>query len=224
VAKYSAAEGTKAKLIDAAGELAAKVGLDNVSTRAVAERSGENIGSIHYHFGGKDGLFEAVVREAISGCVDKAHNEMLKHLDESQTTPEGLSRLIRIIVQGEINDLFRADCPQWHAQVIYQLLQREDALFELFQREVMNPGLEAMRTFFRRIDPDMKEDEILLRMTILKMPIFAHANYMSVLQRVLNTKSYSEEYLQKMEDLLVRQTQLLLGLPEDLNKEERVRC
>ena len=50
------------------------------------------------------------------------------------------------------------------------------------------------------------------------MPIFAHANYLSVMLRALNMKSYSEEYLHKMEDLLVRQTQLLLGLPEDLNK------
>jgi AcrR family transcriptional regulator len=221
--KYSSSETTKTKIINAAGELAAKIGLDNVSTRAVAKRSGENLGSIHYHFGGKGGLFEAVIREAMSGCVDKEHNEVLKHLDASQKTPEGLAKLIRMIVRGEINILFRSDLPQWHSQVIYQLLQREDELFEVFRCKVLNPGLEAMRTLFRLLDPEMDEEEIVLRMIILKMPIFAHANYMSVLQRTFNTKSYSEEYLQKMEDLLVRQTQLLLGLPEDFN-QERVEC
>jgi AcrR family transcriptional regulator len=216
MAKYSAAEGTKIKMINAAGELAAKMGLDNVSTRAVANRSGENIGSIHYHFGGKDGLFEAVVHDAISCCVDKEYYHLMEDLNEGCVTPGELSKILRIIVQSEINDLFRQDRPQWHSQVIYQLLQREDALFEIFQMEVMNPGMEGMRKFFRMIDSDISEDEVLLRMIILKMPIFAHANYMSLLLRQLNLKSYPEKYLKKMEDLLVRQTQLLMGLPEDL--------
>lgn len=214
--KYSAAEETKEKLIQAAGELAAELGLDNVSTRAVADRSGENIGSIHYHFGGKDGLFDAVVRESIRGCSDHGYSAALENLGEAQATPEELSSIVRLIVQGEINNLFRSGRPPWYSQVIYQLLQREDALFELFQVEVMDPGMACMRKFLQLIDPTMPEDEVLLRMTIMKMPIFAHANYMTVLLRQLNAKSYPEEYLQKMEDLLVRQTQLLLGLPEDL--------
>ena len=65
---YSSGDSTKMKIINAAGELAAEVGFTNVTTRAVADRSGENIGSIHYHFGGKDGLFEAVIREAMKAC------------------------------------------------------------------------------------------------------------------------------------------------------------
>jgi AcrR family transcriptional regulator len=59
--EYSKGERTRLALIEATGELAAELGFSNVSTRAVAERSGENIGTIHYHFGGKDGLFVAVV-------------------------------------------------------------------------------------------------------------------------------------------------------------------
>jgi AcrR family transcriptional regulator len=217
VTEFPAAMGTKEKMIHAAGELAAKLGLDNVSTRAVAERSGENIGSIHYHFGSKEGLFEAVVHEATSGCMNKEHHEILKQLDASQKTPAGLSKLIRVVVEGEIDDLFRSDRPQWHSQVIYQLLQREDALFEVFRTEVLNPGMEAMRMLFKLVDPTMKEEEVVLRMTLLKMPIFAHANYMNALLKQLGVKRYSEDYLQNLEDLLVRQTQLLLGLPEDLN-------
>lgn len=216
---YSAGEQTRINMIQAAGELAAESGFAMVSTRAVAERSGENIGSIHYHFGGKDGLFEAVVREAIGGCIEKDHYKIVANLDAAKVTLAELSRTLRMIVREEISDLFRSDRPQWHSQVIYQLLQREDALFDLFQEEVLNPGLESMKLFFRLIEPQMSDDEVLLRMVMLKMPIFAHANYMTVLLKRMNKKHYSEEYLQKMEDLLVCQTQQLLGLPDDLEEE-----
>jgi len=66
--KYASSEQTKEALINAAGELAAETGFPNVSTRAIAERANENIGSIHYHFGGKEQLFEAVVQEVVKRC------------------------------------------------------------------------------------------------------------------------------------------------------------
>lgn len=214
--KHSVGEQTKGNIIQAAGELAAETGLDTVSTRAIAERSGENIGSIHYHFGGKDGLFEAVVREAMSGCVDKSYYGMVAELDETNATPSALSKLLRTIVQSEVTSLFRSGRPGWHSQVIYQLLQRDDPLYQVFKTEVMNPSMDSMGNFFRCIDPAMTDEEVHLRICILKMPIFAHANYMKAMLKRLNTDTYTEEYLQKMEDLLVRQTQLLLGLPDDL--------
>lgn len=209
-----AAETTQIKMINAAGELAAERGLDNVSTRAVADRAGENIGSIHYHFGGKDGLFEAVAREAIGHCKDKDYSRQVEHLNES-ATPAELSAFLRKLVSEEITDLFRTNRPLWHTQVIYQLLQRDDALYELFRAEVLDPSMDVMAKFFKLLDPAMPHDEIHLRICLLKMPIFAHANYMKAMLKRLNRESYSEEYLQQMEDLLVKQTQLLLGLPED---------
>ena len=77
---YRSSLKTRKGLINAAGELAAEKGFHSVSTRAVAERAQQNIGSIHYHFGSKQKLFEAVVlqvaerwqqsslEEALAGC------------------------------------------------------------------------------------------------------------------------------------------------------------
>ena len=207
---YSAAETTKMNIIDAAGNLAAADGFASVSTRKVAEASGENIGSIHYHFGGKDGLFAAVVREAMSWCLDKEYYSAISAIDEG-STPEEQAKVVRAIISSEITDLFRTDRPAWHSQVIYQLLQRD----ELFRVEVLEPSTDALGRFLKIVDPSMDETEVFQRTVAMKMPIFAHANYMKVFLKALGAESYSEEYLQKLEDLLVRQTQLSLGLPED---------
>ncbi len=212
MAGYSTGNTTKDKMIQAAGELAAARGFDNVSTRSIAEQSGENIGSIHYHFGGKDGLLAAVVHDAIDACCFREQSVVDRLSDDPSR--EELAAAIREIVSGVIADLFLANRPHWHAQVIYQLLQREDELHEIFRRNVLDPNLDALKRLFRLIDPSLTDQECFVHSAILKMPIFTHANYRNVmLKRLGMDGDYSEDYLKILEDKLVRQTQLLLGLP-----------
>lgn len=211
---YSAGDLTKRKIIGATGELAGELGLDNVTTRAVAERSGENIGSIHYHFGGKDGLFEAVVLEAVSHCLSKAYEERINQMDEAPSS-EVLGETVRFIIQTEVTDLFRSNRPAWHSQLIYQVLQRDDMLYDLMWKEMMAPSMEALGRFFRLLEPGLTDEEVMIHILAMLVPVFAHATYMKAIHRSLNVSTYSETYLQKLEDVLVRQTRRLLDLPED---------
>ena len=210
---YATSEHTKTLLINAAGELAAELGFSNVSTRAIAERSGENIGSIHYHFGSKDALFEDVVKTAIADIKESPSWNAINKISGNTISQQILSETVRKIVHQQIQTLFNPDKPRWHSQVIYQLLQFEGELNDIFRREILEPDMDAMKKFFRIIKPEIQDDEILLRSLILQMPIVAHANYMPTILKLLDTSSYSDEYLMMMEDLLVHQTQLLLGLP-----------
>jgi len=209
MSEYKKGRKTRELLIDTAGGLAAGMGFTNVSMRAVAERSGENLGSIHYHFGSKEVLFEEVVKTAIVDFKEQPPWRVVESL-AADASPAELSMAIREIVHRQISTLFNPEKPSWHALVIYQLLQHEDSLFELFEREVLEPDMLAMRKLFLMIDPSLGDDELLLHTLI----IFSHANYMSVILKLLKTSGYSVEYLQRLENLLVRQTQLLLGLPE----------
>jgi AcrR family transcriptional regulator len=58
-----APEGAQKALIEAALELFGAKGFDATSTRELAARAGVNVALIAYHFGGKDGLRQAVVGE-----------------------------------------------------------------------------------------------------------------------------------------------------------------
>lgn len=211
---YATSDTTKNKIVQAAGELAAENGLSHVTTRMVADRADENIGSIHYHFGGKNGLFEAVVREAIGGCSHVDDLQIVEGISED-STPEELSATIRELVSSEITDMFRSDRPQWHVPVVYQLLQRDDNLYNIFDEEVLQQSMSGFSKLYKIIDPTMQPEEIHLRAVIMKMPVFAHADYRKAMLKMLGKDEYSEEYLQLMEDLIVKQTQLLLGLPLD---------
>lgn len=211
--KYATSASTKTLLINASGELAAELGFSNVSTRAIAERSGENIGSIHYHFGSKEALFEEVVKMAIADIITAPSWSSVNSINQKDASPKVLAQIVQKIVHQQIRTLFNPDKPRWHSQVIYQLLQFEGGLYDLFIHEVLEPDMKAMRKFFRIIKPEIPDDEVLLRSLILQMPIFAHANYMSAILKLLDAPYYSDQYLIMMENILVHQTQMILGLP-----------
>jgi AcrR family transcriptional regulator len=53
-------EGTRARLLDAAGEVFAARGFRGATMREIAERARANLASAHYHFGSKEELYLAV--------------------------------------------------------------------------------------------------------------------------------------------------------------------
>lgn len=63
-------EATRAKLIDAGLKLFAEFGMDGVRTRTLAEVAGVNQAAIPYHFGGKEGVYAAVIEETAKEIAD----------------------------------------------------------------------------------------------------------------------------------------------------------
>jgi AcrR family transcriptional regulator len=54
---------TERRLILAAERLFAERGIDAVSVRAINAAAGSNVAAVHYHFGSKEALLEALIRE-----------------------------------------------------------------------------------------------------------------------------------------------------------------
>ncbi|UZJ38417.1 MULTISPECIES: TetR/AcrR family transcriptional regulator [unclassified Prosthecochloris] len=210
--KYASSEQTRLTLINAAGELAAEMGFPNVSTRAIAMQANENIGSIHYHFGGKEQLFEAVVQEVVKRCNASPVSQAVEPFYNVLDTPAGQSGALRAIVKREITLLFDPDFPPWHSRVIYQLMQQKGRLQDIMTRDLFNPIVETIESLLKRIDSSLDREETFLIITQMISPIASHADYMSYCLDHLGTDHYSAGYLQKMEDMIVRKIELLLGL------------
>jgi AcrR family transcriptional regulator len=211
MAKYETSVKTREALINAAGELAARMGFASVSIRAIARHANENVGSIHYHFGSKEKLFEAVVRTVLQIWKENSIGELLKKYDTDSS--QGQAQAVRAIVHRNIVLLFNREMPDWHCRVIFQVMRTEGPLQEIFKNKLIFPSHAAITELFRKINPAMDDKEAFLRILIMNTPVFFHADRIDFLLADLGEKRYSEEYLQKMEDIIVRQTQLVLGLP-----------
>lgn len=69
-------EAARLSLIEAAAEEFGPHGYTAASTRAIADRAGQNIAAINYYFGGKEGLYQAVA-ETIASFLEAVHMPIL---------------------------------------------------------------------------------------------------------------------------------------------------
>jgi len=56
---------TRARLLHAAARLFAERGYARVTVRDICKKAHANVAAVNYHFGGKDGLYRAVMRHAM---------------------------------------------------------------------------------------------------------------------------------------------------------------
>lgn len=62
-------DSTKIRILDAAETLFAAHGFDGTSVRAICAAAGANVAAVHYHFGGKEEVIEAVIERRMIGMA-----------------------------------------------------------------------------------------------------------------------------------------------------------
>jgi AcrR family transcriptional regulator len=65
-------QGTRRRLLEAAGQVFAEKGFDRATGKEICGRAGANTAAVNYYYGGIDGLYAAVVREAHARFVPLA--------------------------------------------------------------------------------------------------------------------------------------------------------
>jgi len=82
-AKQQRAVDTRRNILDAAIKEFAEHGYAGASTRTVSREAGAQHGLVAYHFGGKEGLWRAVIKDLLSGYRERfeAHRREFKHAD-----------------------------------------------------------------------------------------------------------------------------------------------
>ncbi len=151
---YAHSEETREKLIMTAGELFYKFSFKSVTTRMIAAEAEENIGTIHYHFSGKDGLFEAVLDYAFADwrddpfgrIVEKYLNPSLQHKETVKAVRELAELIIRLV--------FNPDKPSWCGALIFQVLQQDYPVTEELIESVISPLTNAYVRVYRSVHAD----------------------------------------------------------------------
>ncbi|TDV47930.1 TetR/AcrR family transcriptional regulator [Actinophytocola oryzae] len=82
---------TRAALVAAAERLFAEQGVGAVSLRTVMQAAETNVAAIHYHFGSKEGLLDAVLRGRLDQIVGE-RDAVLRDLADGEVTTHDLAR------------------------------------------------------------------------------------------------------------------------------------
>jgi AcrR family transcriptional regulator len=166
-------EGTKKRLIEAAGETFAVYGFRAASVREICRRAKASVSAVNYHFRDKEGLYAAVFEYSHRRAVEKYPHDL--GLEDEATLEERLRAFVRSLLLRGLGDGF----PAWHAKLIAQEMANPTGVFsELAERAIrpMDEYLEGIvRELFQENDPSREPDAQsvqLCRMNIVGSCVF----------------------------------------------------
>lgn len=150
---------TDQRLILAAERLFAERGIDAVSLRSVMAEAGANVASVHYHFGSKDALVEAL----ISRRSEQLHARRAELLDtvEKSGTPD--ARALADAFVRPVGELAAAGGTPWIRLVAGIMSGNHPALTRL--TEGFAPQARRFNALLQQIDPDTAPRTIRFRLT-----------------------------------------------------------
>jgi TetR/AcrR family transcriptional regulator, regulator of cefoperazone and chloramphenicol sensitivity len=111
-------ERARARLIVEASRIFAEKGYAKAATREICVAAGLNVAAIHYHFGGKEGLYRAV----LLGPIEVIAGQLAGFDDPALTLPQALAHLLGAFIGVD------GDAPA-----------SADASVRLFLREMLEP-------------------------------------------------------------------------------------
>jgi AcrR family transcriptional regulator len=124
---------TRARLLNAAARLFAERGFAKVTVRDICKRARANVAAVNYHFGGKDGLYHAVMRMAIE--------TMQATTAEAQAAGRGLpaDERIRAYVLVFITRILGKGHETWIHQLMLRELSDPTPALDMVAADVLKP-------------------------------------------------------------------------------------
>jgi AcrR family transcriptional regulator len=123
-------QGTRRRLLEAAGQLFAEKGFERTTGKEICERAGSNTAAVNYYFGGMEGLYAAVLRAAHDSFVtfDAASAAVAGKADARAKLQALLELLARALTGPPLSS--------WAMRVLVrEFMARSAALDELVETE-----------------------------------------------------------------------------------------
>jgi AcrR family transcriptional regulator len=156
---------TKNRILDTAEKLFAAHGFAATSLRAIIKEAGVNTASVHYHFGSKEGLIEAVLQRR-AAPVNSERLERLEALEADYPTGAlPLEEVLETFLAPAILTHFK---PSKRGRVLPQLVGRAiaepDEKLRAIIRDIFADVFRRYTVAFMRALPDLTPDEVIWRM------------------------------------------------------------
>ena len=154
-------EATYNRILEAAGELFASVGFAETTNKMIAARAEVDLASINYHFGSRNGLYQAVLVDAHRRLVSIDSLQKLVATDLSAR--EKLKKLIEGLVESATVE------QGWHAKVLSREFLSPTSHLQALQNTEIPAKLPFVLTILGEITAIPPGDPSLLRCLISVM-------------------------------------------------------
>jgi AcrR family transcriptional regulator len=160
-----ARQDTRDRLLDAAERLFLEHGYDGTSSRMITAGADANLAAVNYHFGGKEGLFQAMLARRL----DSLHAERLAQIDRDEAEAGGRALSCeRILAALFMPALAMARSPQRGGDDFLRLLGRAyvdpSPALRGFLSERYAPTIARFKDAFARALPGIERQELTWRL------------------------------------------------------------
>jgi AcrR family transcriptional regulator len=128
---------TRERLLESAARLFASDGYAKVTVRDICAAAGANVAAINYHFGGKTGLYEQVLRRAIAVMQETTRDAMAAGKDKHPR--EQLRAYLSIFMHRVF-----AGRDSWIHQMMMRELADPTPALDLVADEVLKPRMDYL--------------------------------------------------------------------------------
>ena len=156
-------EATRKRILKQAERLFAKKGIDAVSIRDITDAAGVNSAAIHYHFGSKSGLIEALLERWAGELVERRG----KILDRIEAQPKvGLRDVVDVLVWPmiELGERAAAVVVTWG----FWPLSSNHPEYIPLMNQLYEPDISRTLALLEQVTPHLSSDVRMLRWAIAK--------------------------------------------------------
>ena len=154
----SANRDTKIRILDAAESLFAEHGFAATSLRAITRHANVNLAAVHYHFGSKEGLVEAV----FSRRLGPLNQERLELLDAVEARGGELEDVLRALI-GPALRLSRADSNDVVMRLLGRMFSEPSEKFQQIFTEQFREVATRFTAALQAVLPDLPAAEFFWR-------------------------------------------------------------
>jgi TetR/AcrR family transcriptional regulator, regulator of cefoperazone and chloramphenicol sensitivity len=163
---------TRARLIEAAGEVFAERGFQAATVREICSKAGANVAAVNYHFRDKIGLYDEVLKESL--CV--AGHETIRQFASACKNPE---EALRLMISGMLSRMSHAaQRGAWHIRIMaHELAQPTEGLDRVIE-QVIGPNYGGLRKIISQIiglPPDHDTTRLCAHSVIAQVVHYTHA-------------------------------------------------
>ena len=216
--KSAVPEVTRARLVENALPLFARHGYDGVTTRTLSAAANTNISSIAYHFGGKEGLYDAVfaqVRTDFQRSLTPALTSLSHGIAVAGRNKTGLARVMREFLNSFFNAMLGDPQMQDRIAIVAREFARRSEGFGLFYSEAARPLQTALCNMIaasNNVSPDAPETIIQVQCLIGQLVSFL------IIRQVLLTRLNWHSFTPERIDLITQEATVIalraLGLED----------
>ena len=209
---------TRQRLIDAGLEIFGTYNLEGATTRQLAELAGVNQAAIPYYFGGKEGLYFAVIEHLFSAnfaVIGPVVTALQAELATKKATKDQALALLKKLLNTMLERILARKASSTWARIIMREQMQPTQAFSLIYEKGIRRVHEAVAMLLAIILEKKPTDRrVILRSHMVVGQILIFLAGRETIRRRLNLTGYTDEEVKEIKQALDDQLELLRSATE----------